>query len=1546
MKTINRIPGLIALVFLCLLASSSELTAQCPTNIGFEQGNFAGWTGYTGTTPTGGCCPISAPTPGIINGRHTIMTGAGWDPVVGAAIPVVAPFTGNTNSLRLGNSTSGAQADAIETQITVTPLNTAFIYWYAVVLYDPQHQPQHQPRFEIAMTDQNGNPITCGMYQVMAANNVPGFQQLGSVRYKTWSPVNQDLSAYMGQTITVRFSTGDCGLGGHYGYAYVDGLCDQFSLAGGICPGDTTLYLSAPGGFQTYLWTPGNGSTQNYSINNPTNGTVVSVQLTPFTGAGCVSTITDTINVTAAQIAADFVWPSKFCPNDTIQFTDSTFAASSNGVITSWDWNFGDPSTGSANTAAIQNPYHKFSSPGNYNVELIVETVFGCKDTIVKLVEVAPVATSNTIVSTNYNGQDISCNGASDGGINLTVTGAGPFNYSWTGPGGFTSSLEDPNGVAQGTYHVSILDTNNCVTYDSITLTDPPPVTASSSGTDVLCNGGTSGTASAIGGGGTPGLSYSWTPTGFTGANVSNMPAGSHTVTVTDANGCTSTSTLILSQPPAITSNVSMAPVSCFGGNDGSATVSNIAGGVGGFTWSWNSTPTQTTATASNLPAGPATVTVTDSNGCIHQNTVQIQQPQPITVNLNPNNALCFQDPSGSITSNSTGGTPPYTYLWSTGATTPNITGLLAGSYSVTVTDSKGCTGSAATTIQEPLPLTTTSWPVKQEDCNINGTGGEAATQPSGGTPPYTYVWSPSGQTTPIATGLTAGNYQVFITDANNCQVVDSVTITKQPSPIVIAGANQKFCEGEGGVGINATATGGAPPYYYVWWCDSSQTWCGLDSVHDNDPHANPGATTTYYVMAVDQNGCSSQVDSLIVEVMPKPIVDAGPDQYICADSAPGAILLASVTGAPGPFTYTWTPAAGLNDSTILNPYARPDTTTIYTLVVHSLGNGCTSDATTTDTLSTVTVHVQPMPIAIAHLPGPVIDVCLNDSVELQGFGYSAGPQYDYQWSPTAGLSDPNIANPYAFPQITTEYVLTVWSNGCPSYGDTVTVNVHTLPTVDAGPPAEICPGDIGQLDGEAWGDPTSVGYSFFWWPASGIVSSQSDENPMVTGISQTQFYVMATSSWGCESAVDSTTLYIKPVPLADAGGNLTACFGEPITLPGGVIPPNDPNYDPSQVFYSWSPSTGLSNPNIPNPTVTPTTPQTYTLTITYNTCQMEDELLLTVMPEIIAHADADTHVVCSGDSVKLYGWGGVSNPNFTWIGSGLSSSNSNQPMAAPGQSTVYQVVVEEGGCYDTTSVHVDVLPTPEIAALSSDLRGCVEFDVSFLETTADAYSWIWNFGDGSPLSNEQNPSHTYTAPGVYTVGLTATGIGNCVAEGQIASVTVVDVATAEYRSNPNYPVRASLPNSTIAFQDQSVNAVEWVWDFGDGSSSEQQHPTHTYTMPGEYMVTLYVTNSEGCVTEIVHGPYIIMPPDLFIPNVFSPNGDGNGDRFIVQYTGDQPFTVTITDRWGVTHWTSKDKTKGWDGRDLKGTDLSEGVYYYNVLIGEKNYAGNVTLMR
>jgi gliding motility-associated-like protein len=213
-------------------------------------------------------------------------------------------------------------------------------------------------------------------------------------------------------------------------------------------------------------------------------------------------------------------------------------------------------------------------------------------------------------------------------------------------------------------------------------------------------------------------------------------------------------------------------------------------------------------------------------------------------------------------------------------------------------------------------------------------------------------------------------------------------------------------------------------------------------------------------------------------------------------------------------------------------------------------------------------------------------------------------------------------------------------------------------------------------------------------------------------------------------------------------------------------------------------------------------------------------------------------------------------------------------------------------------------------------------------------------------VSNLHHPTHVYDHAGTYIVSLTVVAPGGCADMVNSITVDVAEVAIAEFGSTPDFPVQMSFPNSLVEFQDRSIHASEWFWDFGDGITSAEIHPAHTYNEAGQYFVTLTIHTADGCMGEVTHGPYIIVNPDLFIPNVFSPNGDGVNDAFRVDYTGDQPFTCKVFDRWGVTIWETLNKTHGWDGKNPQGEDVVDGVYYYVAKVGDREFVGEVTLVR
>jgi gliding motility-associated-like protein len=271
---------------------------------------------------------------------------------------------------------------------------------------------------------------------------------------------------------------------------------------------------------------------------------------------------------------------------------------------------------------------------------------------------------------------------------------------------------------------------------------------------------------------------------------------------------------------------------------------------------------------------------------------------------------------------------------------------------------------------------------------------------------------------------------------------------------------------------------------------------------------------------------------------------------------------------------------------------------------------------------------------------------------------------------------------------------------------------------------------------------------------------------------------------------------------------------------------------------------------------------------------------------------------------------------------------------------------MEEGGCAGNTQVTVSVIPTPEMGYLTSQTHGCAPLNVSFMQDVKDAISYTWNFGDGSPVSNELTPFHTYSLPGVYVVTLTASNIGGCEASISSILIEVSDPGAAEFSSDPGFPVDMTLPNTEVHFVDMSENAVKWVWNFGDGGYSNEVNPTYTYNQEGLFEVTLTVTTTDGCISQMIHGSFVVKSPDLAIPNVFSPNGDGINDTWIVMYSGSQPFTAQIFDRWGGKYYESRNKTMGWDGSDMNGATVPEGVYFYKVVVGGKEYAGEVTLIR
>ena len=281
----------------------------------------------------------------------------------------------------------------------------------------------------------------------------------------------------------------------------------------------------------------------------------------------------------------------------------------------------------------------------------------------------------------------------------MVVTGGtSPYTYTWSN--GVTTS--DLSGLVAGSYSVTVTDANGCTSECTVVVSEPVALSAVCSSTAASCSGGEDGTATVVVTGGTSPYTYTWS-NGVTTSDLSGLVAGSYSVTVTDANGCTSECTVVVSEPVALSAVCSSSTAaSCSGGEDGTATVV-VTGGTSPYTYTWSNGVT--TSDLSGLVAGSYSVTVTDANGCTSECTVVVSEPVALSAVCSSTAASCSGGEDGTATVVVTGGTSPYTYTWSNGVTTSDLSGLVAGSYSVTVTDANGCTSECTVVVSEPVAL-------------------------------------------------------------------------------------------------------------------------------------------------------------------------------------------------------------------------------------------------------------------------------------------------------------------------------------------------------------------------------------------------------------------------------------------------------------------------------------------------------------------------------------------------------------------------------------------------------------------------------------------------------------------------------------------------------------------------------------------------------------------------------------------------------------------------------------------------------------------------
>ncbi len=597
---------------------------------------------------------------------------------------------------------------------------------------------------------------------------------------------------------------------------------------------------------------------------------------------------------------------------------------------------------------------------------------------------------------------DALCNGE-DGTISISNS-AGSFTYLWTNGVTNTTTTSPTFNTGAGTYNVTITNnTTQCSTNNAspIMISEPPVLTASiQAATQVSCPNSLDASATVLTGGGTPGYSFLW-DNGEQAATATQLGFGPHSVVVTDSQGCTTTATVSITSPSTlvVSSITPNQPVSCNGGNDGSATIT-AAGGSAGYSFMWDNN--EATSTAIQLDAGNHFFTITDANGCGVTGSVMISEPALLTESTTQSEVVCFGEANGSATITAAGGNTGYSYLWGDGSSNPTNATLAAGMHPFTVTDSKGCSVVGSVTITQPTDLTATATMNSNVLCNGENNG-SATVAVGGGTVGYTYLWD-NGETTAQAVALDADVHTVVVTDSNGCTEMSSVTIT-EPN-VLTATSNSTAgvsCAGLNDGAATITPQGGTTPHTVLW--DDNST----DFVNTSLTGGVHTATVT------DANGCEFLVAGILIMSPPAINAVASPvSNATCFGFNDGAAMV-SITGGSGGNAIQWDANAGSQTNTTATDLAAGT----YSVIVTDINN-CT---VTVSTMITEPDEVVPA------LDAPPTISCINTEQTLTATatgGSNTG--FTYTWNTNETTS--TISLPIT--GITNNYTISAEdSNGC-----------------------------------------------------------------------------------------------------------------------------------------------------------------------------------------------------------------------------------------------------------------------------------------------------------------------------------------------------------------------------------------------------------------------------------------------------------------------------------------------------------------------------------
>ncbi len=1125
-----------------------------------------------------------------------------------------------------------------------------------------------------------------------------------------------------------------------------------------------------------------------------------------------------------------------------------------------------------------------------------------------------PEITATFIIDT------VSCYGFSDGEITIIPLGGTPFFdgsylYEW-----FDSSTNPSiSGLSAGNYSVTITDSLGCPQLFNVVMPQPNLLELSFATGMKDCLDPNSYWAKVTVSGGVQPYTYQWQPFWVNGAttdSIWNVPVGSYPVTVHDANNCEITGSVLIDQ---LTVSVNLDNVACFGDSTGWANAT-ASGGNAPYIYTWSSGQwgaDSTGSSISNLWPGNYTISVEDSNGCIINQTITIGQPaNPLSFSIfqfNDNGNLCFGECFGWAGAAATGGTPPYSYYWENTSNpgipignTQNINGLCAGGYRLLIQDAGGCSIDTLFAITQPDELLIQNYTVTNINCFSDGNVGEISIDTvTGGISPYRYSINGVWQFSNVFQSLAPGSYNLQVEDANNCpSSTIPVILTRPPSlSIIFNPINYPTGAGLNNGSITANGSGGVAPYTHNWYL-SPQSPFLLGQL-------NPSTISSLYAgvyidSIVDANGCFF-IDSVQL-IEPELLVISVDSANISCFGAHDGWIEILISGGIPPYNINWT--HGSVAARIENLAADS-----YTVIV--------SDAKG-NTVSRTILITEPESIKI------------NFQTETVCFGETNGwikatpllgtPGYQHFWNN-------GMTGDYIFGLAPNQwYVDTVYdSRGCMAYDSVfITENPELFVKINNAD-SSVCKGEHLQMDVDVFGG--IFPYNYSWTPSAGV-SNPAILEPTISPTLPSMYIIKVTDLKGCTIS-DSIFISIDSLPVA--------LFSLQNTCGSNIVHFTNLSSGNGATIQSWLWEFGdgfLSS--LENPVHYYSGTGLFTISLTVTTvegCQDTYSSSVIINPVVAVNLTSDT--VCFEQFTHLEAFS--LNPTtvvdyWNWYIDDLSEIKVFAPnntldyqFAYPGIHSVKVELVDVNGCTGgiLQEVLVRALPLPDFDYFSTCADNYVDFTDQTPTGSGTITGWIWVFGDSSPVSNSQNPTHLYPNSGVFPVTLSVFNSFGCI--GIITKEIIVNPApTADFHADTTcfgFPMQfTDLSTIEIGF------VTGWSWNFGDSFSGNNasllQNPSHIYTLPGDFTVRLIVFSSNGCADTIVKQVHVSISP--VVDFAFTTTCLGQAATQFTDQTiqGDSPLEF-----W---YWEFGDGTSS-NNQNPQHSYLLSGQYYVTLLVTDQS---------